>query len=360
MATAKGLAVLGASAALAAGSILTAIAATPPSTPAWPDVREKILQLLEGGALYRDRINWPDARQQLQHASGPAEADKILDQLIARSTGNHGLWIRASAMASPSGRMERIASAGQLQRPHAESAAASRKRESTEATDPIGWVAIPTFKENSTAPSTVREQQQLTFALQLQSQLQMEDAQDRCGWIVDLRQNQGGNMWPMLLGLAPLLAKNPNGKEVIGAFHLGATHQAWSLQPGRVLIENRTRLELSSPPYVLRRPAPPVAVLIGHRTASSGEMVTLAFRGRPTARSFGQETAGFSTANTPVPLPDGSVLLLTGSVAVDRNHKGDGGKLQPDVSVSNEADAEHSARNWLLTQPQCRAMASNR
>lgn len=360
MATAKGLAALAASAALAAGSILTAIAATAPSTPERPAVREKILQLLEEGALYRDRIDWPEARQQLQQASGSTEADKILDQLIARSTGNHGLWIRASAMSSPSGRMQRIASAEQLQRPHAESAAASRNLESTRESDPIGWIAIPTFKENSTAPRTVREQQQLTFALQLQSQLQMEDAHDRCGWIVDLRQNQGGNMWPMLLGVAPLLAKNPNGTEVIGAFNLGATHQAWSLQPGRVLIENRTRLELNSPPYVLRRPAPPVAVLIGNRTASSGEMVALAFRGRPAARSFGKETAGFSTANTPVPLPDRSVLLLTGAVAVDRNHKGDGGKLQPDVSVSNEADAEQTARNWLLAQPQCRAMASNR
>ena len=42
-----------------------------------------------------------------------------------------------------------------------------------------------------------------------------------CGWIVDLRSNTGGNMWPMLAGIGPVLGEGkvggfifPNGKEV--------------------------------------------------------------------------------------------------------------------------------------------------
>lgn len=360
MATAKGLAVLCASAALAAGSILTAIAATPPGTPAWPDVRESILQLLEQRALYRDKIDWPAARQQIQQASGTAEADKILDQLIASSTGNHGRWIRESQVSSPSGGMKRIARAEEGQRPHGREATSGQGPVRTDEADPIGWISISAFKESSTASPAVRDQQRLAFARQLQSQLRKEDERDRCGWIVDLRQNQGGNMWPMLVGIAPLLSTDPKHREVIGAFVGGPERQIWSIDSGLVLLDERAPVALDSPAYSLRHPAPPVAVLIGPKTASSGEAVALAFRGRPATRSFGQPSAGYSTANVPTRLPDGSILLLTGSVSVDRNLKGDGGKLQPDVTVSNAADAEQTARNWLRAQSQCHAVASNR
>ncbi|MFG3448819.1 S41 family peptidase [Stenotrophomonas sp. NPDC047960] len=323
-------------------------------------MRESILQLLEQRALYRDKIDWPAARQQIQQASGTAEADKILDQLIASSTGNHGRWIRESQVSSPSGGMKRIARAEEGQRPHGREATSGQGPVRTDEADPIGWISISAFKESSTASPAVRDQQRLAFARQLQSQLRKEDERDRCGWIVDLRQNQGGNMWPMLVGIAPLLSTDPKHREVIGAFVGGPERQIWSIDSGLVLLDERAPVALDSPAYSLRHPAPPVAVLIGPKTASSGEAVALAFRGRPATRSFGQRSAGYSTANVPTRLPDGSILLLTGSVSVDRNLKGDGGKLQPDVTVSNAADAEQTARNWLRAQSQCHAVASNR
>jgi C-terminal processing protease CtpA/Prc len=349
---AKGLAALASTLALTAACTLAAVAAPSTGSPETPDVREKILQLLEQGALYRDQIDWPSTRQQIRQANDPTEADKLLDDVIARSTGNHGRWIRASTMANTSG-MQRTAQASQLRRPAKAAGSAGPAAARNGDADPIGWISVPAFKEDSTAAPPVRYQQQVSFAQQLQTQLRAEDQRDRCGWIVDLRANQGGNMWPMILGVAPLLSTHPEAKEIIGAFNLGKTHQVWSLQSGRVMLDERMRIELASPPYVLHHPAPAVAVLFGSKTASSGEMMALAFRGRPTARSFGQPTAGLSTANNPVRLTDGSMLLLTGSVAVDRNFKGDGGKLQPDVSTSDSADAEAAARRWLMEQPAC-------
>ncbi|WP_312326751.1 S41 family peptidase [Stenotrophomonas sp.] len=327
-----------------------------PSQPAdqLPDVRKEILQLLERGALYREQVNWPAARNQLQQTKHSAEADKLVDQLIARSTAGHGLWIRASAMSTPSGRMQRLARPEQLRRPSAAATASGPQRGQSGQADPIGWISVPYFKEDSTAPSSVRNQQKVTFARLLQLQLKAEDAINRCGWIVDLRQNSGGNMWPMLVGVFPLLSTDPKHREVIGAFNAGETHQLWSLDSGLVLLGERAPVALDTPNYVLRHPAPPVAVLIGPKTGSSGEAVALAFRGRPATRSFGQETAGFSTANRQTPLQDGSILLLTGSVSADRNLKGDGGKLKPDVTTGDDAGTEASARNWLLEQPGCR------
>lgn len=355
MTPAKGLAVLGTTAALAAALAFPSMAAPPHPVDQLPGVRQEILHLLERGALYRDQVDWPAARKQLQQTKDSAESDKLIDQLIARSTGNHGRWIRASAMSTPSGRMQRLARPEQLRRPSTAATASGPQRGQSGQADPIGWISVPYFKEDSTAPSSVRNQQRVTFARLLQSQLKAEDATNRCGWIVDLRANQGGNMWPMLVGVAPLLATDPRNKEVIGAFNIGATNQIWSIQTGQVLLDARAPVELDSPAYVLRHPAPPVAVLLGPATGSSGEMLALAFRGRPATRSFGKPTAGYSTANMPTPLPDGSMLLLTGSVAVDRNLKGDGGKLKPDVTVGDTEDATRAARSWLIEQPSCKA-----
>jgi hypothetical protein len=42
-----------------------------------------------------------------------------------------------------------------------------------------------------------------------------------CGWVVDLRTNGGGDMWPMLTVLALLLGDGPLGPELRWAIHGG-------------------------------------------------------------------------------------------------------------------------------------------
>ncbi len=358
MAKAKGLAVLLTTTALTAACIFPTLAAPSSSAPGTPDVRETILQLLEQRALHSDQIDWPAARRQLTQASSTDEADRIVTELIARSTAHHGHWIRTQAVPGAAEEKPRPASTQQVRQRNAEADPPGPTRGPEDANDPIGWIRVPPFLDNPSAPRELTRQRRQAFARMLQSWLRSEDQRNLCGWIVDLRENRGGNMWPMLAGVAPLLSSDPKHREVMGAFVRGAEHQTWSIESGRVLLGERSPMSLDSASYVLRHPSPPVAVLIGPRTASSGEAVALAFRGRPATRSFGQKTSGYSTANVPTPLPDGSTLSLTVSVSVDRNLKGDGGKLEPDVFVSNAADAEKSARNWLLTQSQCRAMAS--
>lgn len=80
-----------------------------------------------------------------------------------------------------------------------------------------------------------------------------------------------------------------------------------------------------------------VAVLTGPRTASSGEAVAIAFRGRPDTRSFGLPTAGLSTANGTFPLPDGSMLLLTAAVDADRTGRKYRDKVDPDETIGADA-----------------------
>src|SRR5690606_13717711 len=97
----------------------------------------------------------------------------------------------------------------------------------------------------------------------------------------------GGNMWPMLAGLAPLL-----GDGVVGAFAPPAeTPTRWWIDGGNA--GSGERLQAASHYAVeIAGPTPIVAVLTGPRTASSGEAVAVAFRGHPGARSFGEPTHG--------------------------------------------------------------------
>jgi C-terminal processing protease CtpA/Prc len=100
-----------------------------------------------------------------------------------------------------------------------------------------------------------------------------------------------------------------------------------------------------------------VAVLFDRGTSSSGEAVAISFAGRPHARSFGEHTSGFSTANQNVPLPDGAMLLLCSSVEADRTGRRYPDGLDPDVPLTapesrpaEDADAViQAAQDWLVS-----------
>ena len=136
------------------------------------------------------------------------------------------------------------------------------------------------------------------------------------GWLIDLRGNGGGNMWPMLAGIAAVL-----GEGDLGSFQSpGAGASTWLLKDGKITQRaggpGVAQSRIPGSP-LSNSPLPWVAVLLDRGTASSGEAVAISFAGRPHARSFGEHTAGFSTANHNVPLPDGALLLLCTSVEAE-------------------------------------------
>nr|WP_290931382.1 S41 family peptidase [Haliscomenobacter sp.] len=110
--------------------------------------------------------------------------------------------------------------------------------------------------------------------------------------------------------------------------------------------------KISRKPYKFQQKFPPVAVLTGPQTASSGEVVTVAFRKRPNTRSFGEPTAGLSTANQDYALRDSAMILLTVSIYADRE-KTFGTQITPDEQIVGVDDAElkdpviEAAKRWL-------------
>lgn len=92
----------------------------------------------------------------------------------------------------------------------------------------------------------------------------------------------------------------------------------------------------------------PIAVLQDEWTASSGEAVLASFRGLDGVRTFGTDSAGYTSANVSHTLFDGATIVLTESLYVDRTGRNyEEGAIAPD---ERSTDAEADARAWLGEQ----------
>lgn len=297
---------------------------TAPLAPEAKRLLDSAFTLVRTHSLWRDTVTWaevePRVRAMAAGAQVPADVYPAIRALLS-SLGDHH-----SFLLEPAGTKQFTGGGAENKRPSARALG-----------DSIGYISVPAYSgADPTAAKTYVTDVYGTFA--------KVQAQTSCRWVVDLRDNGGGNMWPMLAALRPLL-----GEAGLGSF---VTTQgaggSWHARDGADLPVPRALAGLDSA-YV--------AVLTGPRTASSGEAVTIAFVGRPRTRSFGQATAGLSTANGTLPLPDGSTLVLTVSVQADRTGRAYGGTVSPDDTVTPDAAAGDAplarATAWLRSQPRC-------
>ena len=203
------------------------------------------------------------------------------------------------------------------------------------------------------------DNQFIAFETRVQQLIATLDQARPDGWIVDLRGNVGGNMWPMLAGIGPLLGESDN----LGEFFTTSGHSVWPYQDG-VASEIEDTGKQAAYPRVMGAPnkmkdTPAVAVLTDHWTGSSGEALAIALRGRARTRFFGEHTQGASTTNEVFKLSDGASMWLTIGVDADRTGKQYLNGLEPDEIVK-EPDQPVSpendpvvvrAVNWLSSNP---------
>jgi carboxyl-terminal processing protease len=167
------------------------------------------------------------------------------------------------------------------------------------------------------------------YADSLQKKIKSIDNKNLKGWILDLRENTGGNCWPMLTGIGPLL-----GNGICGYFvDKKGNKSSWFHKDGESGINESTITKVSNQPYELYDNTKPIAVLTGSKTGSSGEVVVTAFHNKENTKSFGTKTYGVSTGNQNFDLSDGSMILLTTSIYADRKGIIFGAEIEPDEIV---------------------------
>jgi len=219
----------------------------------------------------------------------------------------------------------------------------------------IGLIELPTFGGNFADQQKAMEEAS-RFAESVQNLIRNLDQGNLAGWIIDLRVNNGGNMWAMLAGVGPIL-----GEGEAGGFVSARGTVKWVYRDGQAMVNamgNNSVTTSVATPYKVRNENLPVVILTDDITASSAEAVVIAFKGRPKTRFIGMPTRGVPTGNFPIKLSDGAVLNLTTVLEADRMGKTYDGKIAPDIEMMTDwalyaTDDEpvlKAAMKWIKSQ----------
>ena len=196
--------------------------------------------------------------------------------------------------------------------------------------DNCGYILVPPFHGTNM-------KLKLQYADSLQDAIAQLSGQGIAGWIVDLRQNTGGDMEPMIMGLGPLFSS-----EVLGSLvNVNNEYDSWSYKNGSYSWSDGYSSKVSHP--VSLDKTLPVAVLISNQTGSSGEAVAISFVGNEKTKFFGAPTWGLTTGNGSFDLMDGANIHLASTIMADRTGKKYNGPVLPDFQIADTGKARDKA-----------------
>jgi carboxyl-terminal processing protease len=317
----------------------------PPAAPAAARYVDVALTLMREHSLNRAAIDWPTLRaaalEQARGAVTAADAHLAVRFAVRELGDRHSYLQSAAATRTLATTAVSNARTGSPLSPPQGRRLAER----------LAYLRVPSFAGGT-------PQQQVDFAEALKNAIEANDGPQICGWVVDLRQNSGGNLWPMLAGVGPLLGE---GQFAASVYPDGRRTPIW-YRDGQAGFGDYTQLRLRAP-YAATAGVP-VAVLLGPATASSAEVLAVAFRSRAATRSFGAPTRGLSAGNRTFPLTDGAALVLTVAATSDTTGQVYTGPIVPDEPVARRggpsgpdafADAPlEAAVEWLEAGDVCR------
>ncbi len=203
--------------------------------------------------------------------------------------------------------------------------------EKTSVPNDIGYIEVSRYV-------SAADDDDADFVRYIRHQINTQSKRDIKGWIVDLSDNTGGNMWPMLSGVAPLL-----GDGVHGYFgHSDGSKSSWSTKNGSGFINDQLMIEFSDDTAINTQL--PIAVISSQITSSSGEAILLSFKGKKNVKTFGNDSCGMSTANKPFALSNGGTLIVTTSTMMDSFANPYGEAIEVDIETETPFKA---ATEWI-------------
>ncbi len=298
------------------------------------------LDIMEENSLLRHEVGWAELRQeafsQADGAREPADAYTAIHTAVGAMGDGHSRFLE------PKEARETLEA----------SVETFEGLEGRPLADGVGYVSLPRVVGSD---KTIER-----YVQQGRAAVVRAHGTGACGWVIDLRDNTGGNMAPMLAVAAPVL-----GDGNVGAFvDADGKKTAWTVRKRVPHFDGYDR-DFGSGPSVGDGHSP-VAVLTSRRTASSGEAIAVAFRGRPHTRSFGESTHGVPTGNESHRMPDGAILNLTEVKDADRTGRTYDAPIPPDEEILDDHRGRGTSRDrilvaatdWLTEQPACRALRS--
>jgi len=280
-----------------------------------PDAKaflNEVLDIMEANFIRKNEIQWNDLRERMyaiaKNAKNIDDTYSAIQEALVLLNESHSCFIK------PNGEylfgLTRSCQAEKTTTPQVPSN--------------IGYVKVRSFADATNSAAAYN------YVNDIQLQIRTSDNSAIAGWIIDLRGNGGGNMWPMLAGIGPLLGDGTAGSFVDPDNKIAV----WGYRAGGAFLNASTILQITNP-YSTLKPDPKIAILIDNAVASSGEIIAIAFIGKEKAKLFGSPSCGHTTANTVFSLSNKSILILTTANITDRNGKVYGTSLIPDERADN-------------------------
>lgn len=240
------------------------------------------LSFIEDNGIFVPDVDWQTVRdraiEQTADAKSPEETYPVLKEVIDLTGGRH------SALREPNSTPPGYSF---IHTPEAELFG-----------DGVAVFNLPPF--SSPRPEHVEE-----YAEAGRDEIAKLSSEAQCGWIIDVRKNYGGNMFPLISAVTPLLPKGT----LMQLIDRDGNRSVITAGDEGIYLDDEYLVSVSSQAADMSHL--PVAILQSGGTASSAEAVVMSFMSRDGVRTFGADTAGLSTGNVTKTMPDGAVLRVT-------------------------------------------------
>jgi hypothetical protein len=283
----------------------------------------EVLDIMQANSVNKNSINWTDFRNEVFKRAGAPQSIEQTYQGIKRALvllgDHHSFYVKSNGTVLFGDNLS----------------CAAYAIATPALPNNIGYVKVDWFS------GTISSDEALAYVQALKDSIINQDQADLLGWIIDLRANIGGNMWPMIAGIGPILGEGTAGYFV----YPDNSNAKWGFSEGSPFL-NTNVLNTLVNDYELINPNPKVAVLTDDGVSSSGEALAIGFIGRENTKSFGVATCGLSTSNVGFALSDNGTLVLTVSTMADRGLNLFGSTVIPDVEADDDSIIQN-AIDWI-------------
>ena len=215
--------------------------------------------------------------------------------------------------------------------------------------DSIAYIEIPFLLNNQGIDSI-----NLDYTIKLRTAICDLSKRKPKGYIIDLRRNLGGTVYPMISGMGELLQNRDLG----GTTKEGKKYDdKWVLKNGNFHFGENSLSNIPEIKCNIFTDDIPIVVLIGRYTASSGEVVASALKGQNNIKLIGEQTAGYSTTNSWFYIADDISLnpSISFYMSEDKTVHKDG--IFPDIEIIENLNMEdllsgkvmNEAIKWIST-----------
>jgi len=287
---------------------------------------KNFLKILKQNSINKNKINWENFEKRflskVEKCKTQDDLFKILNECLRGLGDKHSYFINSTNLSRLSKNKKDIR---------------KKRFKSRLINKKWGYLFIPEFSGFNS------KEESITFSQEIQRAIEIIDNKNPKGWIIDLRENTGGNMWPMLCALGPFFSQKK-----LGSFIFPDNRKInWYYNEGKAKEGNKVYAEIEGKGYKLKKKDLSIAILIGPKTMSSGEAIVVAFHAQKNIRFFGQPTSGRTTCNRGFQLRDDSLLFLTIGNFMDREGKIFDNKIFPNKRINKGENILDVTFEWL-------------